>query len=186
MRSTVLLLVLVPTLLGGCASPPPAYGPRGDEPQTITAAHIFVTRPYRVIPEPDRFIHSALTSITEELIRDGYDWMGVADDEPKDEADLRERLSALNARRPGTAALHFTFAEAPTLVGFGTAYTEIRCTVYEPSGRVLLDLDLEVPERRRLLDLLLPRLRPDADGRRWAARVWRNDLAAAFPRRFGS
>jgi hypothetical protein len=182
MRLLLAILLLLP-LVGGCASPAPAYGPRSDEPQTIAAAHVFVTRPYRVIPEPDRFIQGALTTITEELIRDGYDWMGVADSEPDGEADLRDRLGELNARRPGTAALHFTFSEAPTLVGFGTAYTEIHCAVYEPSGRLLFEVDLELPTRRRLLDLLLPRLRPDVDGRAWAARVWRNELAAAFPRR---
>lgn len=138
-----------------------------------------------MIPELDRFIQGALIGVTEELVRGGYDWMGVADAEPAGPDEVRERLAELNARRPGTAAIHFTFVEAPTLVGFGTAYTAITCTVYGPSGTVVLHADLEVPQRRRILDFLLPRLRPDVDGRVWLAREWRARLAATFPPRGG-
>ncbi|MCW8140398.1 MAG: hypothetical protein KIT58_15980 [Planctomycetota bacterium] len=138
-----------------------------------------------MIPELDRFIQGALIGVTEELVRGGYDWMGVADAEPAGPDEVRERLAELNARRPGTAAIHFTFVEAPTLVGFGTAYTAITCTVYGPSGTVVLHADLEVPQRRRILDFLLPRLRPDVDGRVWLAREWRARLAATFPPRAG-
>jgi hypothetical protein len=128
-------------------------------------------------------VQAALTELTEALVRSGYDWMGVADTEPEGEDDLRERLADLNQRRPGTAAIHLSFVEAPTLVGFATAYTAISCTVYGPQGRVRLHVDLAPPERRRLLDLLLPRNRPDCDGRAWADEVWHDVLAAVFPPR---
>jgi hypothetical protein len=136
-----------------------------------------------VIPEPDRFIHAALTALTEEVIRSGYDWMGVGDSEPEDERDLLERLSDLNARRPGTAIIHLEFVESPTLVGFGTSYTSITCTVYGPTGAVVLRSELDPPTRRRIFDLLFPRLRPDVDGRAWGARAWRERVGRAFPPR---
>lgn len=174
------LIALAAALTGGCAT---SRSPVSGDPQPIAAAHVLVTRPFRVIPEPDRFIQGALVSVTEELMRSGYDWMGISEKEPEDEGEIRERLRDLNARRPGTAAIHLTFTEAPTLVGFGTAYTMIRCTVYGPSGGVLYDRELELPTRRRILDLLFPRLRPDCDGRAWAARVWRTQLMKVFPHR---
>lgn len=170
-------------LVGGCSTATPLQA--GEDPQPIAAAHVLVTRPFRAVPEPDRFIQAALITITEEVVRAGYDWLGVADSEPEDEDDIRERLADLNARRPGTAAIHLVFVEAPTLVGFGTAYTRITCTVYGPSGAVVLHTELEPPRRRRILDLLLPRLRPDVDGRAWATRAWQEQLARAFPRRAG-
>lgn len=142
-----------------------------------------MTRPFRAIPEPDRFIQGALTSLTEELMGAGYDWMGVAETEPEDEDDLLERLVDLNQRRPGTAAVHLVFVEAPTLVGFGTAYTTIACTVYGPTGTIVLRTELTPPRRRRILDLLLPRLRPDVDGRTWGIRSWREQLGKVFPPR---
>lgn len=177
------LLALAAVLTGGCAASP---APVSGDPQPVGAAHVFVTRPFRVIPEPDKFIQGALIGLTEELVRSGYDWMGVADGEPEDEAEIRDRLLELNSRRPGTAAIHLTFVEAPTLVGFGTAYTKIRCTVYGPSGGVLHNRELELPTRRRILDLLFPRLRPDCDGRAWAAKVWRQQLTRVFPPRGSS
>jgi hypothetical protein len=135
------------------------------------------------VPEPDRFIQAALTSLTEEVIRAGYDWMGVSDTEPEDEADIRERLADLNKRRPGTAAIHLEFVEAPTMVGLGTTYTSITCTVYGPSGALVMRTELEPPTRRRILELLFPRLRPDVDGRAWAARAWRDRISLVFPDR---
>src|SRR5690606_21440787 len=119
-------------VLGGCAAPARVTGP---DPQPIAAAHVLVTRPFRANAEPDRFIQAAVSSITEELIRAGYDWMGSAEAEPQVAEpqvaqDVAARLADLNARRPGTAIVHLQFVEAPTLVGFGTAYTEISCTVY--------------------------------------------------------
>lgn len=149
---------------------------------------MLVTRPFRASAEPDRFIQAAVSSITEELIRAGYDWMGSAEAEPQVAEpqvaqDVAARLADLNARRPGTAIVHLQFVEAPTFVGFGTAYTEISCTVYGPTGAVILRAELEPPKRRRILDLLLPRLRPDVDGRAFGARVWREQLTEAFPRR---
>ncbi len=175
--------LVVALLTGGCAAAP---SPVSGDPKSIAAAHVLVTRPYRVIPEPDRFVQGALVGLTEELVRSGYDWMGVGDAEPEDEAEIRERLLELNDRRPGTAAIHLTFVEAPTLVGFGTAYTKITCTIYGPSGGVVFNRELELPTRRRILDLLFPRLRPDCDGRAWAAKVWRQQLARAFPPRGGA
>lgn len=176
----LLATTVAAALTGGCAT---AQRPISGDPQPIAAAHVLVTRPFRVIPEPDRFVQGALLGLTEEFVRAGYDWMGVADGEPEDEADIRERLLELNARHPGTAAIHLTFVDAPTLVGFGTAYTRIQCTVYGPSGGVVHSRDLELPTRRRILDLLLPRLRPDCDGRAWAAKVWRQQLTRVFPPR---
>lgn len=158
----------------------------GADPRPIAAAHILVTRTFRVIPEPDRFIQAALTSVTEEVIRAGYDWMGVGDAEPEDERDIRERLADLNRRRPGTAAIHLEFVEAPTMVGLGTSYTSITCTVYGPSGAVVVRTELDPPSRRRILDLLFPRLRPDVDGRKWGARAWRDRIGRAFPPRGGT
>lgn len=182
-RAVALLAAATTSLLAGCVGP--AALAAGEDPQPIAAAHVLVTRPFRAVPEPDRFIQAALTAMTEEVVRAGYDWLGVSDTEPEDEDDVRERLADLNARRPGTAAIHLVFVEAPTLVGFGTAYTQITCTVYGPSGAIVLRTELEPPRRRRILDLLLPRLRPDVDGRAWGARVWNEQLTRAFPRRAG-
>ncbi len=145
--------------------------------------HVLVTRPLRAVAEPDRFIQAAVNVVTEEVMRGGYDWMGADESAPEGEDDVRERLAGLNARRPGTAAVHLVFVEAPTLVGFGTAYAGITCTIYGPTGAVVLHTELEPPRRRRILDLLLPRLRPDVDGRAWGARVWQQQLARVFPAR---
>lgn len=176
-------LALVPAALAAaCASAPPPVSDPGER-RPIAAAAIFVERPFRAIPEPDRFIQGALVAITEGLVRGGYDFLGVASDDVADPEEVRERLQGMNERLPGTAGLHLTFVEAPTLVGFGTAYASIRCVVYDPQGDVAHALDLNPPERRAVIDLLFPRLRPDVDGRAWGEREWRERLAPVFPRR---
>lgn len=169
-------------LLGACASAPPPVTGRSER-RPVAAAAIFVERPFRAIPEPDRFIQGALVAITEGLVRGGYDFQGVAPDDVSDPGEVRDRLQGLNERLPGTAGIHLTFVEAPTLVGFGTAYASIRCVVYDPAGDVAHTLELKPPERRAVIDLLFPRLRPDVDGRAWGEREWRERLSAVFPRR---
>lgn len=143
--------------------------------------HLFVDRPFTPTPEPDPFIQAAIVAWTEEVVRSGYDWLGQTLDPPDEEGRL-EILARLNRRRPGTAGVYMRFIEAPSLVGFGPAYTQVQCTVYGPSGRVLLADVLESPERRSLVDMVLPRRRPEVDGRYWAARVWR-EVARVLPPR---
>jgi hypothetical protein len=114
-----------------------------------------------------------VAALAEGLVRGGYDLLGVGPEPPEDPDEIKERLGELNQRRPGTGAIHVTFVEAPSLVGFGTAYARIRCTVYGPAGQVLLDEDLPVPERRSFVEaMVLPALRPDVDGRRWGEAMW--------------
>ncbi len=150
----------------------------------IAGVLICVTRPFQVIPEPDRFIQGALQGLSEELVRVGYDPLGVCQlDRHEGADDVLEHLEDINARRPGTGVLHLTFVEAPSLVGFGTAYNDIRAAVYAPDGFVTYRMGLDLPARRPVIDLLLPRRTPEADGRQWARRVWAAQLAAVFPRR---
>lgn len=144
--------------------------------------HLFVGRPFRAIPEPDPFIQGAIVALTEEIVRAGYDYMGTTLD-PGDDDEVLERLRRQNEVRPGTGGITLTFIEAPSLVGFGPAFTSVSCTVYSPQGGVLLRTQLEPPDRRPLVELLLPRTQPDVDGRYWAARVWHEQLTAALPSR---
>lgn len=168
-------------LLTGCASTP--GGKPALERAPIAACTIMVQRPYRAIPEPDRFIQGVLIGLTEGIVRAGYDFQGVVREDVSDPDDVQDLLGDKNARLPGTAAIHLAFVEAPTLVGFGTTYTSITCTIYDPRGRVLRTFETEPPARRAVVDLLLPRLRPDADGRSWAERLWAEHLATSFPQR---
>lgn len=172
-----ILLVLLASL-ASCA-PAPVAPQEAVEP--LAGVHLFVSRPFTTTPEPDPFIAAAIVAWTEEVVRSGYDYMGRTLD-PEDEEARLETLGRLNLRRPGTAGVYLVFIEAPSLVGFGPAYTQVHCTVYGPSGRVLLATVLESPERRSLVDMVLPRRQPDIEGRYWAAKVWK-DIAKVLPPR---
>lgn len=174
-------VIVVAALLPGCAGTP--GGKPALDRAPIAACAIMVQRPFKAIPEPDRFIQGVLVGLTEGIVRSGYDFGGVVRDDVSDPDDVQELLGDKNARLPGTAAIHLVFVEAPTLVGFGTTYTSITCTVYDPRGRVLRTFETEPPARRAVVDLLLPRLRPDADGRSWAERLWTEHLETSFPHR---
>ncbi len=173
--------VAAAVLLPGCAGTP--GGKPALERAPIAGCTIMVQRPFRAIPEPDRFIQGVLIGLTEGIVRSGYDFAGVVRDDVSSSDDIQDLLGDKNARLPGTAAIHLVFVEAPTLVGFGTTYTSITCTVYDPRGRVLRTFETEPPARRAVVDLLLPRLRPDADGRTWAERLWVEHLTTSFPQR---
>jgi hypothetical protein len=176
-RALVLgLLVSLPGLVG-CATV--------KKPQIATstaipvAAHVYVTRPLQLIPEPTAFVSGVLGSIREGLVLDGYDSTGVTYD--LDTEALLEHLATQNERVPGTAAVHMTFVEAP--LGFAFVFARVRCVVYDPHGRVLLEGDLDPPERRSLKELILPLRHPEVDGRRWGGTVWREVLSLVLPRR---
>ena len=112
----------------------------------------------------------------------GYDLTGVLLDPPEGPA-LREHLLATNQRVPGTAGIHLVFREAPLVIGFGTAYTSISCTVLDPQALVVLYAQLEPPSRRSVRDLLLPMEQAESRGRRWGSQTWRGNLASLFPAR---
>ena len=105
---------------------------------------------------------------------------GLAFD-PEDEDAVREDLKSRNERVPGTVGIHLAFDEAPIIVGFGTAYTEIRCTIYDSDLEILLTGELDPPERRSLRELLLPPRWPEVEGRSWGRQAWRDVLSHFFP-----
>lgn len=167
-------------LLAGCVGPrKPVIAP-SSEPRS--AAHLFVNRPLKVIPEPDEFIQGVMTTFTEELVLSGYDFTGTTLD-PKNEAALLAHLAGVNDTVPGTVGIHLTFVEAPVVVGFGTSYTSVTCTVYDAVGNVVLSVSLDPPKRRSLRELFLPRRQPDVDGRRWGKTAWESTLALILPPR---
>lgn len=179
-RSTVgIALAAAALALAGCTAVEPRVA-SSREPRT--SAHLYVTRPFRVIPEPDPFVQGVVTAYTEELVLSGYAYTGLTLD-PEDEATLLAHLAQVNERIPGTAAIHLTFVEAPIVVGFGKAYTQIVCTVYDPKGQIILRAELDPPERSSLRDLLLPPKRPDVTGRSWGRQTWQHVLSLLFPER---
>ncbi len=141
-----------------------------------------MTRPFKVIPEPDPFIQGVVVAVTEELILSGYDFTGVTHDMSEQDAVVADLLER-NKTIPGTVGIHLSFDEAPLIVGFGTAYTEIRCVVYDARGQILLTGQLDPPERRTLRDLLLPPRHPDVEGRAWGKRAWAQNVSFFFPPR---
>ncbi len=180
-RSTTLGIAFAAAALaaGGCTAIEPRVAP-SREPRT--SAHLYVTRPFQVIPEPDPFVQGVITAYTEQLVLSGYAYTGLTLD-PEDEGALVTHLAELNQRIPGTAAIHLTFVEAPIVVGFGKAYTQIVCTVYDPKGQIILRAELDPPEPRSLRDLLLPPKRPDVMGRSWGRQTWQYVLSLLFPER---
>lgn len=174
-----LLAGLLTSSLLACA-PEPVPGRLAT--QQVLSVHLFVGRPFRAVPEPDPFIQAALVGFTEEVVRSGYDWAGQTLDPDGEEAVLEE-LARHNAEAPGVAGVYLVFIEAPSLVGFGPAFTRVDCTVFGPEGGVLLRTELEPPTRRPLMDMLLPRTQPDVDGRYWAARAWASAPGRVLPQR---
>lgn len=167
-------------LLAGCQAPirpmiAPSLTPR-------SAARLYVSRPWKAIPEPDPFVTGVVTAFTEELILSGYDVTGTVQN-PKDVQAVLTDLKQANQTVPGTVGIHLVFVEAPIVVGFGTSYTRITCTIYDRDGKVIFKADLQPPERRTLAELFLPPKRPDVAGRRWGAQVWRQTLSLVLPRR---
>lgn len=166
--------------LAGCrtSAPPPTSPSRTPR----SAAHIYVVRPVKAIPEPDPFVQGVVTAFTEELVLNGYDVTGTTQNPDGVEAvlsDLRVRRESI----PGLVGIYLTFVEAPIMVGFGTSYTRIACVVYDAVGRVILKVDLSPPQRRTLGELFLPPARPDVAGRRWGRNAWRQSLSLVLPRR---
>lgn len=176
-----LLLTLLLALIAGCSVPPLRQEPGAP----LAAVRLFVSRPLRATPEPDLFVEGAVRAFVEELARAGYDPMGQTL-EPDNFEALVEELALLNARRPGTGGLHLTFVEAPSLFGFGTIYTSIRCQVYDSSGSTVFQGALDPPREqlsRMLVHLILPRRHPEMEGRRWAVLRFHGVLGAVFPAR---
>ena len=174
------LLTLALVLLAGCRGVPEPVVATSTVPRR--GAHLYVTRTLQVIPEPDEFIQGAVTSFVEQLVLSGYDYSGTTWD-PDGEEKVLEHLLRVNQRLPGTVGIHLVFVEAPIVVGFGTSYTRVGCTIYDPTGQIILSAEFDPPERRRLRDLLLPRRRPDVDGRHYGERIWEYNLSFFFPRR---
>jgi len=156
-------------LLWGCATEEfvPPEGPR----YATAAAHVFLTRPLRAEDSEDPFVIGANGALIEKLILQGYDVTGTSLD-PESTAKLREELGEINARRPGTGAVHLTFVETPHLVGLGTSYLAIRCKVYSPRGELLHDAPMTVPSFNPLASLLIPTRDPHTKGRNWLRHSW--------------
>lgn len=173
----LVFLCLLPVGCAGLEKPTIAV-----QPTARAAAHLYVTRPFKAIPQLDPFIQGVATAFAEQFVLSGYDFTGTTLDPGGQEA-LREHLLDKNKVVPCTVGVHLEFDEAPIIVGFGTAYTEIRCVVYDPNGQILLIGELDPPERRSLLDLLLPPRFPDVEGRAWGQRTWRQNLSFFFPPR---
>ncbi|RMG15895.1 MAG: hypothetical protein D6731_07335 [Planctomycetota bacterium] len=182
-RGLACAALLASVVACGCRSLPPARIAR--RPTAIHTVHLYVDRPFKVIPEPTPFIEGVLTAFRERLVLSGYDVSGVTYDLDDDEA-VRADLLERNERVPGTAGIRLRFFEAPSIIGFGTAYRAVRCTVYDAAGQMLLSGRLDPPERRTLRELLLPPRHPDVEGRRWGEMTWRTNLAILFPPRGGS
>lgn len=172
------LLALL-ALAGGCASERPVLV-SDHEPRA--GAHVFVTRPFRVQPEPEPFIQGVVTAFVERLVLDGYHYTGTTWD-PGGVEEMLAQQRELNEKFPGTVAIHIVFIEAPIVVGFGTAYRAITCTAYDPSGRLILRGELQPPKQRSLRAMLLPSRYPEAEGRSWGARAWTNSLRFVLPPR---
>jgi hypothetical protein len=179
-RASALLCAIVCALAPGCAAlPPPTIAV---EAAPRAAGHIYVTRPIQVIPEPDPFIQGVVVAFTEALVLSGYDFTGTTYD-VGDQQDLLADLARRNQKIPGTVGIHLSFTEAPLIVGFGKAYTSIKCTVYDTNGRILMTGSMDPPERHTLRDLLLPPKHPDVEGRSWGKRAWDQNISFFFPPR---
>lgn len=170
LRSLSLSAALAVALLAftGCQVHPAQIAT--DEDSGATAVQLYYSRVLQETPDP--FLDGVTAELRERFVLNGYDSTGVA--YPEDEADLLEHLAELNERVPGTAAVHLTLFEAP--VGLGKLYAEIRATVYDPEGRVLLRGDLEPPPRS-LPEVIFPLRRPEAAGRKWCQKIWHDTLS---------
>jgi len=176
-RAGLVLAALAAT--AGCAAEPPVLV---TEHEPRAGVHVFVTRPFRVQPEPEPFLRGVVTAFVERLVLDGYHYTGTTWDPDGVEA-VRTQQQQLNARFPGTVAIHLVFVEAPVVVGFGTAYRSVTCSAYDPSGRLILRGELEPPGRPSLRQMLLPARYPEAEGRSWGDRAWGESLRFVLPPR---
>ncbi len=163
-------------LLSACAAPPVIA--KSTVPRV--GGHLYITRAFQLIPEPDRFIHGVMMAFTEELVLAGYDFTGTTR-EPKNEEQLLVHLARLNRKVPGTVGIHLQFADTP--VGFTHSYFPIQCTVYDPEGQLLLIGALDAPERPPLFERLKESYQPDVAGRAWGKQTWQQNLSFFFPRR---
>ena len=174
LRSKLLPLVLL--TCAGCVSLPVASIAVNPEPRT--AGHLYVTRPWQAIPEPDRFVQGVIQAFIEELVLAGYDFSGTLL-EPDGEDAVRADVLRRNELVPGTVGIYLIFKEAP--IGFGTLYAEISCVVYDSNGQIVLSGELNPPEAGSVSELLRPR--PDVRGRYWGRKTWEQNLSFLFPPR---